>query len=93
MNWRYVALSLISLTLLTAGILALVAPGSYRGPLLVPVPADAPLAASTNLFGLALLQQPIYLADLVGLALLAAAVLEIWVVALTWEAVRRRRTY
>ena len=92
MKWRYVALSLISLTLLTAGILALAVPDPYRGPLLVPVPADAPLAAPTNFLGLALLQQPIYLADLVGLSLLAAAVLEIWVVALTWEALRRRWT-
>jgi hypothetical protein len=90
MTRRYVALSLISLALLTAGILALAAPEPWRGPLLIPVAASAPLAASAGVLGLALLQQPIYLADLVGLALLAAAVLEIWAVGLTWEIMRRR---
>jgi hypothetical protein len=91
MTTRYVALSLVSLTLLMAGIVALAAPGPFQGPLLVPVPADTPLAAQTNVLGLALLQQPVYMADLVGLGLLAAAVLEIWLVALAWEVGRRRR--
>ena len=92
MTRRYVALSLISLTLLTAGFLALAAPPPFQGPLVVPLPANNPLAASTNLLGLSLLQQPIYLADLIGLSLLALAVLEIWVVGLTWEALRRRQS-
>ena len=91
MTRRYVALSLISLTLLTAGILALAAPEPFRGPLLVPVPVDNPLAAPTNFLGLSLLQQPIFMADLLGLSLLALAMLEIWLVALTWEVRRRRR--
>jgi hypothetical protein len=91
MHRRYVALSLISLTLVVAGIVALAAPEPFRGPLLVPVPADNPLAAPTNVLGLALLQQPIFLADLVGLSLLAAAVVEIWLVALAWETMRRRQ--
>ena len=59
--------------------------------LLVPVPADNPLAAPTNVLGLSLLQQPIFRADLVGVSLLAAAVLEIWLVALAWETTRRRQ--
>lgn len=88
---RYVALSLVSLTLLTAGILALAAPEPLRGPLLVPLLDGTPLAELRSFLGRALLQQPIFLADLIGLLLLAAAVLEIWVVALTWEALRRRR--
>ena len=92
MTRRYVALSLISLTLLMAGILALAAPERLQGPLVVPLPANNPLAASTNLLGLSLLQQPIYLADLVGLSLLAAAVLVMWGVALTWEMLRQRRS-
>lgn len=91
MTSRYLALSLISLTLLTAGFLALVAPDPYRGPVLVPVAADNPLAAQTNLLGLALLQQPIFLADLAGLILLGLATVEIWAVAFTWEARRRRQ--
>lgn len=86
------ALSLISLTLLTAGFLALAAPDPFQGPLVVPMLANGPLSASASQLGLALLQQPIYLADLVGLGLLAAAVLEIWVVALAWEALRRRKS-
>jgi hypothetical protein len=89
MTRRYVALSLISLTLLTAGIVALAAPSPFQGPLLVPVPAA--LAAQTKFLGVALLQQPMYLADLVGLGLLAAAVLEIWAVALAWELTRRQQ--
>lgn len=93
MTRRFVALSLVSLTLLTAGILALAAPEPYQGPLLVPVPANTPLAASTNLLGLSLLQQPVFLADLVGLALLAAAVLEIWLMALAWEVLCRRQSW
>jgi hypothetical protein len=91
MTRRYVALSLVSLTLLTAGILALAVPSPYQGPLLVPVPANTPLAGPASVFGLSLLQQPVFLADLVGLALLAAAVLEIWVMALAWELLRRRQ--
>jgi hypothetical protein len=88
---RYVALSLISLTLLTAGILALAAPAPLRGPLLLPLPAEMPLAASNNLLALSLLQQPIFLADLLGLSLLAMSVLVTWGLALTWEALRRRQ--
>jgi hypothetical protein len=89
MTLRYMALSLISLTLLMAGFLALAAPAPFQGPLLVP--AEAPLAWPTAIAGLAMLHQPIFLADLVGLLLLGLAVLEIWVVAVTWEAKRRRR--
>jgi hypothetical protein len=91
MTRRYVALSLISLTLLTAGIVALAAPPPFQGPLLIPVPAA--LAVHTNFLGLALLQQPMYLSDLVGLALLAAAVLEIWAVAFAWEIMRRHQAH
>ena len=91
MHRRYAALSLISLTLLAAGIVALAAPEPFRGPLLVPVPADTPLAGPATALGLAVLQQPIFLADLIGLSLLAAAVLEIWLVALAWETTRRRQ--
>jgi hypothetical protein len=88
---RYVALSLISLTLLTAGILALAAPPSLRGPLLLPLPPDLPLAASNNLLAVSLLRQPIFLADLVGLSLLALSVLVTGGLALTWESLRRRQ--
>ena len=71
--------------------MALAAPNPYRGLVLVPVPADNPLAAQTNILGLSLLQQPIFQADLVGLVLLGLATLEIWIVAFAWEARRRRQ--
>ena len=85
-NKRYMALSLIPLVMLVLGFAALGAPEPFRGPLIVAQPLS-PGAA----LGLSILTQPLYLADAVGLVLLALATLEIWVIAITWEYRRHRR--
>ncbi|HLE29486.1 MAG TPA: hypothetical protein VI793_15275 [Anaerolineales bacterium] len=82
---RYTALSLIPLAMSLAGFAALGAPDPLRGPLI-----------ATEPFGpdglLGLFTQPMYLADAIGLVLLALATLEIWILAITWE-YRRHRHY
>lgn len=83
---RYAALSLIPLVMTVLGFAALGAPEPFRGPLV----AAQPLAAQLTL-GLLFLAQPLYLADAIGLVLLALATLEIWVLAITWEYRRQRR--
>jgi hypothetical protein len=83
---RYAALSLIPLAMLVLGFAALGAPEPFRGPLL----AAQPFGPGAEL-GLSILARPLYLADAVGLVLLALATLEIWVLAITWEYRRHRR--
>lgn len=85
-NRRYVALSLIPLAMLVLGFAALGAPEPFRGPLIGAQPLGPQLA-----LGLSILTQPLYLADALGLVLLALATLEIWVIAITWEYRRHRR--
>ena len=85
-NKRYVALSLIPLVMLVLGFAALGAPAPFRGPLIAAQPLNPQFA-----FGLSILTQPLYLADAIGLVLLALASLEIWVIAITWEYRRHRR--
>lgn len=85
-NKRYVALSLIPLVMLVLGFAALGAPEPFRGPLIVAQPFSPQLA-----LGLSILTQPLYLADAIGLVLLALATLEIWIIAITWEYRRHRR--
>ncbi len=92
MTTRYTALSFLSLLTLILGLAALAAPAPYRGPMLVPVPADLPVTGTAVSLGLSLLRQPIYLADVVGLALLVVATLSIWAIAILWE-VRRHRVH
>jgi hypothetical protein len=83
---RYAALSLIPLIMLVLGFAALSLPDPLRGPLVAAQLLNPELALNV-----ALLSQPLYLADAVGLVLLALATLEIWVLAITWEYRRHRR--
>jgi hypothetical protein len=83
---RYAALSLIPLVMLVLGFAALGAPEPFRGPLVVAQPLNPQLT-----FGLLFLARPLYLADAIGIVLLALATLEIWVLAITWEYRRYRR--
>ena len=83
---RYAVLSLIPLAMLVLGFAALGAPEPFRGPLIAAQPIAPQLA-----LGLSIFTQPLYLADAIGLVLLALATLEIWVLAITWEYRRHRR--
>jgi len=83
---RYAALSLIPLAMLVLGFAALGAPEPFRGPLVAAHPLNPQLT-----LGLLFLARPLYLADAIGLVLLALATLEIWVLAITWEYRRHRR--
>ena len=81
----YTALSLIPFAMLLMGLGALGAPDPLRGPL---ISADS--FGPNGLLGLNIFAQPLYLADAIGLLLLALATLEIWVLAITWEYRRHR---
>jgi hypothetical protein len=83
---RYSALSLIPLAMLLLGFAALSAPEPLRGPLIAAQPFGP-----DGLLGLRFFAQPLYLADAIGLVLLALATLEIWVLAITWEYRRHHR--
>ena len=82
---RYRALSLIPLTMLLLGLAALGLPEPLRGPLVTTRPVSPGLAGGLNL-----LSQPLYLADAIGLVMLALAILEVWVIGITWEYRRQR---
>lgn len=92
MSTRYTALSFLSLVTLILGLAALAAPAPFRGPLVAPVPTELPVTGAAVTAGLSVLRQPIYLSDLVGLALLVIATLSIWVTAILWEVRRARRS-
>lgn len=79
---RYARLSVIPLLMLLLGFAALGAPETLRGPLIFNSAANPTLS-------LALFKPALYLADAIGLILLALAVLEVWVLAITWEYRRR----
>jgi len=83
---RYAALSLIPLGMLLLSFVALIAPGPFRGPLILAQPFRLSLL-SGFLFPI----QPFYLADAVGLILLIFAALAVWVIAITWEYRRQWR--
>ena len=83
---RYVALSLIPSGMLLLSFVALVAPGPFRGPLILAQPFRLAL-----LTGFLFPTQPLYLADAVGLILLALAGLGVWIIAITWEYRRQWR--
>jgi len=83
---RYAALSLIPLGMLLLSFVALVAPGNFRGPLILAQPFRLNLLA-----GFLLPTQSLYLADAVGLILLSLAALAVWIIAITWEYRRQRR--
>jgi hypothetical protein len=83
---RYMALSMVPLGMLLLGFAALGAPEPWRGPLIAAQPAGQAANA-----GFAVLSQPLYLADALGLVLLALAMLEVWVIGITWEYRRHRR--
>ena len=87
---RYAALSLLSVAMLALGLAALAAPAPLRGPLLLEMPAPDPVGASLGL-GLMLLGPTLDLADVAGVALLALATVEMWVLAISWEVRRHRR--
>ena len=84
---RYAALSLIPLATLLLGFVALGAPEPFRGPLV----AAQPFGGEAGFAAAAALQQPLYLADALGLILLALSVLLVWIIAITWEYRRHRR--
>lgn len=79
---RYARLSVIPLLMLMLGFAALGAPETLRGPMIFNSVANPAL-------GLAFFKPALYLADALGLILLALAVLEVWVLAITWEYRRR----
>lgn len=79
---RYARLSVIPLLMLLLGFAALGAPEPLRGPLVYDSIANPAL-------GLAFFKPALYLADAFGLILLALAVFEVWVLAITWEYRRR----
>jgi hypothetical protein len=80
---RYVQLSLIPLLMLVLGFAAIGAPDPFRGPVIFEQASGASL-------GLALFTRSLYLADAIGLVLLAFATLEVWVIAIAWEYRRRK---
>ncbi len=83
---RYMALSLIPLGMLLFGFAALGAPEPFRGPLIAAQPFAPAVSAGVTFFS-----QPLYLADALGLMLLALAMLEVWIIGITWEYRRHRR--
>lgn len=83
---RYMALSFTSLILIFLGFMALAAPAAFRGPLVVASPS---LTSSATL-GFPAFHQSLYLADAVGIVLLALATFEVWIIAITWEYRRQR---
>jgi len=83
---RYAALSLIPSGMLLLSFVALIAPGPFRGPLLIAQPFQVAL-----LTGFLFPKQPVYLADAIGLVLLALAALGVWIIAITWEYRRQWR--
>jgi uncharacterized membrane protein len=84
---RYAALSLIPFGMLLLSFVALIAPGPFRGPLMIAQPFQV-----TLLTGFLFPMQPVYLADAVGLVLLALAALGVWIIAITWEYRRQWRS-
>jgi hypothetical protein len=77
---RYARLSVIPLIMLLLGLAALGAPEALHGPVIV---------ASGSSLGLPYFSSALYLSDAVGLILIALAILEVWVLAITWEYRRR----
>ena len=84
---RYAALSLIPSGMLLLSFVALIAPGPFRGPLMIAQPFRL-----TLLTGFLFPTQSVYLADAVGLVLLAFAALGVWIIAITWEYRRQWRS-
>jgi hypothetical protein len=86
MSRRYLALNLIPMAMLLLGFAALAAPEPFRGPLVVARPLQPAWQLGSNL-----LTQPFYLADALGVFLLAGAVVTMWALAWLWEARCRTR--
>lgn len=87
MRTRYVALSVIPLAMLVAGLAALAAPKSPA----IPVTGATPTVLVPGGLLPAVLRLPLTGAEAIGLALLAGAILATWALAFAWEVDRRRR--